>query len=78
MGIQINRGVNWIMKKLPESSILNLLNAIMVKSSSVNRWRGSKHNVPSGSRAAMLSAAKKKRKRKIAYQSRRINRLRAA
>jgi len=78
MGIQINRGVNWIMKKLPESSILNLLNAIMVKSSSVNRWRGSKHNVQSGSRTAMLSAAKKKRKRKIAYQSRRINRLRAA
>ena len=77
MGIQINRGVNWIMGKMPDS-IINLLNAVMIRSSVVKGFKVGKHSGSDNHQLPRIAAAKKKRKRKIAYQSRRINRLRAA
>jgi len=65
------------MAKIPDS-VINLLNAVMTRSSVVKGHKVGKHSGSDNHQLPRIAAAKKKRLRKISYQSRRINRLRAA
>ena len=82
MSINQNRGDNKVMNDKPDdlSWWAGLINLIMEKSRFVTEHRPSKHHnrrtVFSESQERKI-AQKKKRKRKIAYQSRRINQIRA-
>jgi len=64
--------------KIPKhSSFLRLL-SITTNNPSASRLKVGKHSGSDNHQLPRIAAAKKKRKRKISYQSRRINRLRAA
>lgn len=80
MGIQINRGEK-VMKVKPEVSFFDkLLNFLTQKSPFIQRHRETKHQTKRKSFPESVErkmADNKKRKRKIAYASRRVNRIRA-
>ena len=65
------------MAKIPDS-VINLLNAVMTRSSVVKGHKVGKHSGSDNHQFPRIAAAKKKRLRKISYRSMRINRMRAA